>query len=282
MVLYLKITNKEENHYGFQYQDGLNILTEPFNNDPNASCVPGGFYFTTSEFIHHFYHYGIYLRVVDFPFDDPNFQMLKDGSIGIHQKWRSNQIIFKEKYSLDDVGTYTRFGIPFPELKTAVEQHLTNIVKYIINDPNYHDVSLNYALSRATELGFLDTVQVLVAAGAKIEYNDFTSMKMAVIFGHVDVVKYLCEKEPKKYTPKYNEMFIRSIQCKKYEVAKFFIESGKISQHHKDHALARIAKYGDLDILRCLVDHGAKININLHKIQPNVKEYLRELVTNIV
>jgi len=29
--LYFKITTKEENHHGFQYYDGLNVLKEKFN-----------------------------------------------------------------------------------------------------------------------------------------------------------------------------------------------------------------------------------------------------------
>lgn len=44
--MYFKITTKEENHYGFQYVNGLNILKEPFNDNPNESCCAGGLYFT--------------------------------------------------------------------------------------------------------------------------------------------------------------------------------------------------------------------------------------------
>lgn len=39
--MYYKITNAKENHHGFQYHDGLNILTEPFV--VTGSCVGGGF-----------------------------------------------------------------------------------------------------------------------------------------------------------------------------------------------------------------------------------------------
>jgi len=62
--LYFKITNSIENHHGFQYYDGLNILKEKFNDDPTASCVPGGLYFTDAEHILEFLDYGIYLRAV--------------------------------------------------------------------------------------------------------------------------------------------------------------------------------------------------------------------------
>ena len=44
--MYFKITNAKENHHGFQYVDGLNVLIEEFNDDPNDSCCAGGLYFT--------------------------------------------------------------------------------------------------------------------------------------------------------------------------------------------------------------------------------------------
>ena len=47
--MYLKITNKEENHYGLGYHDGLVEDIIPFQ--PEGSCVPGGIYFTTPEYI---------------------------------------------------------------------------------------------------------------------------------------------------------------------------------------------------------------------------------------
>ena len=44
MFIYYKITNETENHYGYQYKDGLNVLEEPFNEKP--VCRKGGLYFT--------------------------------------------------------------------------------------------------------------------------------------------------------------------------------------------------------------------------------------------
>ena len=31
MSIYYKITNENENHHGYQYKDGLNVLEEPFD-----------------------------------------------------------------------------------------------------------------------------------------------------------------------------------------------------------------------------------------------------------
>ncbi len=87
--LYFKITNHNENHQGFQYRDGLNILTQPFNDNPKDSCVAGGFYFTDVDNIFEFLHHGVHLREVILPTDDPDFKIIKDGK----NKWRANKII---------------------------------------------------------------------------------------------------------------------------------------------------------------------------------------------
>ena len=99
--MYYKITNKNENHHGFQYVDGLNILTDDFNNDPNQSCCKGGLYFTDADNIFEFLNYGIYLREITLPTLDPNFCMVKDNN-----KWRANMVILGKRYELSNVDTF--------------------------------------------------------------------------------------------------------------------------------------------------------------------------------
>ena len=52
-----KCLNNELTHFGFTYKLGLNEDTIPFN--ASGSCQSGGLYFTTSEYIHDFYGYGL-------------------------------------------------------------------------------------------------------------------------------------------------------------------------------------------------------------------------------
>ena len=40
-----KLTNEAETHNGLRYHDGLVVDPLPFNDDPSASCCPGGIYF---------------------------------------------------------------------------------------------------------------------------------------------------------------------------------------------------------------------------------------------
>jgi hypothetical protein len=95
MSIYYKITNETENHYGYQYKDGLNVLEEPF--DETLKCGKGGLYFTTSEFIHLFHDYGYNLRIVELP-NDENFKM-----VAFKDKFKANMIILKEKYDLKNL-----------------------------------------------------------------------------------------------------------------------------------------------------------------------------------
>ncbi len=101
--MYFKITNAEENHHGFQYVDGLNVLIDKFNDDPNASCCSGGFYFTDAANIFKFLNYGVYLREIELPIDNPDYKMIKDKD---NDKWRTNMIILGKRYDLSKVETF--------------------------------------------------------------------------------------------------------------------------------------------------------------------------------
>lgn len=51
----VKLTNKEENHNGYLFKDGLNEDNKEFNPDPYS---PGGFCFTEVDQIHYWLEYG--------------------------------------------------------------------------------------------------------------------------------------------------------------------------------------------------------------------------------
>ena len=57
---YYKILNKKENHYGLQYQTGLNEDILEFN--PSGDCTSGGIYFTRED-IFAFLDYGPFIRI---------------------------------------------------------------------------------------------------------------------------------------------------------------------------------------------------------------------------
>jgi len=56
-VKFIKLTNESECHNGFQFKDGLNVDTVPFNT--KDECKPGGIYFCDIKKFFHWLHYGV-------------------------------------------------------------------------------------------------------------------------------------------------------------------------------------------------------------------------------
>ena len=84
--MYYKILNEQENHNGYQYKAGLNILNEPFNR--SGDCEPGGFYITDLEHIACFLGYGTKIAEIELP---ENTKIYENPSIP--KKWKVNQLI---------------------------------------------------------------------------------------------------------------------------------------------------------------------------------------------
>jgi len=64
---YWKILTEDLTHHGFQYKEGLNVDTIPFN--PTGECSPGGLYFADTYNILLFLSYGTKIARVTFPED---------------------------------------------------------------------------------------------------------------------------------------------------------------------------------------------------------------------
>ena len=158
MDTYYKITNEQEIHNGFVYKDGLNILVENFNNDTEQWCVPGGFYFTTIENIPRYYSYGINIREVRLPLDDPEFIMIKNPSCDVS---RANKIVLGKKYSLYDPETYAKFGL-------LMENNI-------------------YLVNHASEHGHIEFLDYWLLSGLKLKYSS-DAMDLASENGHIHIL----------------------------------------------------------------------------------------------
>ena len=143
--IYYKITNAKENHHGFQYKDGLNVLKEEFNDNPNNHYGAGGLYFTDVKNIFRFLNYGIYLREVILPINDSNFRMVVD-----ENKYRANMIILGKKYGLDKIETIKML------IEKGADIHVDN------------DFALRYSAS----IGYLEVVNYLIERGANVYADD--------------------------------------------------------------------------------------------------------------
>lgn len=250
MANYFKVTNATENHYGFQYVDGLNILIEKFNNDPDDSCCGGGFYFTTLEHIHNFYDYGVYLREVFLPTEDPEFQMVEDSDC---DKWRANRIILGKKYSLGDVETYKKFMIPLPSVEyavskcffdlylfltkvcctdyisyeifdAAVENNNLEFIKYFLQTEKYEIDDIDDTMSECAKLGHIEILKYFVE---ERKFPICEIRKLAALAsenGNVNILKYLVEEHGLAIDFEHNFLLRTSVGNGEIDVVKYLME----------------------------------------------------------
>jgi len=234
--LWYKVTNNNEKHYDHQYVDGLNVLNGSFNDDSNASCCPGGLYYSDIHNIYKFFNYGCHLREITLPVSDPEFKMIKDPS---GDKWRANKIILGTRYDLCNPDTW----------------------KYLIN--NGFDIHTNndWPLLIASEQGWIEIVKFLIENGANMfAYGNYT-LKIAAFEGHLEVVKFLIQKGANLHDD--NEDTLRSAAIRsRWDIVQYLIENG--ADIHTDHefVLDRACEYGTLEIVEFLIEKGADISAN--------------------
>ncbi|AYV85138.1 MAG: repeat protein [Satyrvirus sp.] len=246
--MYLKITNKNENHHGYQYIDGLNVLDKEFDNNPKNSCTGGGLYFTNKEFIHKFYDYGIYLRIVELPIDDPEFRMIKDPQ---GDKWRANKIILKERYLLADIGTYDKFEIYQLGLAWASVNNHLEIVKYVIEKGADIHAENDQALRKASRNGHLEIVKLLIEKGANIHAVNDGALHGASFNGHLEIVKLLTENGADIHAENDRALQWAS-ENGHLEIVKLLIDKGANIHAENDGALRWASLYGHSEIIKFL------------------------------
>ena len=237
---YYKITNAAENHYGFQYKDGLNILEEKFNDDPEAHCCAGGLYFTDAKNIFEFLNYGIYLREITLPVENPDFEMVVD-----ENKYRANMIILGKRYELANVET----------------------IKMLIEAGANRDCALRYI----AEKGHLEVVKYLIEKGADVHTKNDSALRTSAEKGHLEVVKYLIEKGADIHAVNDSALHF-SVLYGHLEVVKYLIEAGADVHANHDLALRWSANSEHLEIVKYLIEKGANIDlIKDHPIMEKLK-----------
>jgi len=260
--LYFKITNSKENHYGFQYHDGLNILKDEFNDDPEASCVPGGFYFTDAEHILEFLDYGIYLREITLPIDDPDFKIVKDGN-----KWRANKIILEKRRNLSDASTFEYLmdqGTDIHDNDDAINWALIkghlDIVQLLIKNGTDINALNNRAVKIASRYGQWKIVKVLIDSGADIHIDNDCALRYASEYGHLGVVQFLISKDANIHAE--NDYALRlASENGHLGVVQFLISKGADIHAGNDYAIGWASSNQHLNIAKILISHGADISI---------------------
>ncbi|QGR53608.1 ankyrin repeat-containing protein [Moumouvirus maliensis] len=310
LKLYFKITNENECHHGFQYKDGLNILEGEFNDNPQDYCVPGRLYFCEPKDIHHYLHYGVYLREVYLPVDNPNFKMIMNRL----KIYGANMIILGKKYYLNDLNTWKYMiecGLDIhyndnEPLKTAIYNGYLEIVKNLIKcedsflaynkicrnsivyavNGGYLDIvkrlinlsstynDLTYALMHSSLSGNLEMIQFLIDRGANIHANNDIAVRNASLKGHLEVVKYLVSIGANVHTTE-NYAIRWAAREGHFEVVKYLLECGVDICAYNYYALQCIIDYGHPQIVEYIsgLENYGEI-YNKFKSEPvNIKYY---------
>jgi len=229
---YYKITNKEENHHGFQYEDGLNVLTDEFKEQ--GSCVAGGLYFTNEKYIFRFFNFGIYLREIFLPTDNPKFKMVQDPDA---DKWRANMIILGKRHKLANIET----------------------IKFLID--NGADIHFNneYLLQWASSHGYLDIVQHLVQCEADIHICNEHALYLAAKNCYFDVAIFLIQKGANIHANNDDALMSACIYgC--LDTVRFLVKSGADVHARNDEAIKLAYEYNHDDVIKFLIASGANRN----------------------
>jgi len=182
MVKYFKITSHDECHHGYQYQNGLNVLDKPFAEE--GSCVPGGLYFTTLEYLHEFYGYGVWIREIQIPEDA---KMVKDP--GGH-KWRADRIILGEKHSLFDVKSIQKLNLEVDEnyVNRASGEGRVEMLEWL-KQSKFEMAYSHIAIDLASGDGHLNVLEWWKNSGLELKYTE-EAIDDASMEGHVKILEW--------------------------------------------------------------------------------------------
>lgn len=186
---FLKVINptNPKAHNGYAYKLGLNLLNMPFQ--PKGSCVAGGFYFTTPDYISNFYGYGTHLADIKLPFNDTDFKMIRDPDDSKYVKYRSNMLIINQMYPLSDTNSYTRFGFQ-PDYKHVVRSAIilgdTEALDKIKDDGIIENI---YSIESPSAHGRTNILEWFKTNGFSLNWSKHEISK-ASANGHVAVLEW--------------------------------------------------------------------------------------------
>uniref|UniRef100_A0A6G6ABB4 Ankyrin repeat-containing protein n=1 Tax=Borely moumouvirus TaxID=2712067 RepID=A0A6G6ABB4_9VIRU len=228
-TLYFKLTNKNEYHYDYQYDDGLNTLEGNFNDDPNDLFGSGRFYFSSRENIcQYLNHESFFLRQVFLPDNDPDFKIINYGTY-----FGTNKIILGKKYSLYDVDT----------------------LKYMLSNGINIRAANDALMKWYCQKGYINGVDLLLSENIPVDIEDNSLIQIASFYKHLELVKFLVTKGA---NPKCNnDRCIRwAAENGDIEMVKYLISIG-CDPFVNNHCLIQLAiKYGYLELVKWLHEYG--------------------------
>ncbi|AGF85320.1 repeat protein [Moumouvirus goulette] len=265
-TLYFKLTNKNEYHHNYQYDDGLNTLEGNFNDDFNDSYGPGRFYFSNGENICKYLNSeSFYLREVFIPDNDLDFKMIKNETY-----FGANKIILGKRYSLNDVDTLkymisNKINIRAGNdtlIKWYCQKGQVDGVDFLLSRNIPVDIEDNCLIQIASFNKQLEFVKLLVTRGADPKSNNNRCIRWAAENGDLEMVKYLIFIGCDPFTNN-NCVIQLATRYGHYELVKWLCEYGVNPKSRNSLAIRWAAKYGHKNIVQYLIQIGAYINVDL-------------------
>jgi len=141
----------------------------------------------------------------------------------------------------------------------AKNGHL-HIIKYFIEQKVNIRKENDYPLTMACYKGHLEIVKLLVENGSDVNGGDGTLLRWACEGGNMNIVKYLIEKNTNISDVAFNAAIVRG----DLEMIEYIYKKAKcplkLILAHYNLSLRLACLYGDFEVVKFLVDHGAKVN----------------------
>ena len=219
-AVYYKVLNNNENHNGYQYKEGLNVLNDEFDDNPNHHCVQGGLYYVAKENICNHLYMGDHIREVTPPADA---RVVKDGNM-----YRADKIILEKRIE------YHSDEIMGSVLDTEKQQLFDSIYGVITN---------------------VDDWEQLIARYPELVDNKYTekAIDLASENGHEKMVAWWFA-QPAEIEKKYTENAIDWASARGHEkmVAWWLAQPAEIEKKYSDWAIDWASRNGHEKILKMI------------------------------